>query len=294
MKMYYYKTSPPNFGDELNVWLWPRLLPNFFDQDDGNLFLGIGSIIFDYFSPASKKIVFGSGYAGYTPIPKIDQSWQFYFVRGRLTADVLGIDPGLAVGDAAILVRSCVPTRPPRKYKVSFMPHWESAENGTWAEVCELAGIHYINPCDSVEQVLEEIMSSGLVVTEAMHGAIVSDAVRIPWIAIAPIQGEHQMKWLDWSSALDFAVGPSKLPVSNAFELSLAMTKGNKKWAGRIRKRGQALRYLTRRTFIARAAEGLSQVAKMTPSLSSDKAIERAHGAMIDKLEILRQDYRKL
>jgi hypothetical protein len=291
MKMYYYKASHRNFGDELNVWLWSRLLPDFFDEDDSALFLGIGSILFDFFPRGSKKVVFGSGYGGYTPLPIIDETWHIYFVRGRLTADILGVDQSLALGDAAILLRSCILVRPPRKYPVSFMPHWESALNGTWGEVCSVLGMHYIDPCAGVEQVLDEIMSSGLVITEAMHGAIVSDALRIPWIAIAPIHGEHRMKWLDWASALDLSFEAAKLNVSNAFELSLALTKGNKKWAGRIRKRAQVLRWVAPNNFIDRAAENLSRIAKITPSLSTDRAIERAHEAMVNKLEILSRNH---
>jgi succinoglycan biosynthesis protein ExoV len=289
MKMYYYKTPRPNFGDELNVWLWSRLLPDFFDEDDRTLFLGIGSILFDFFPPDRRKIVFGSGYAGYTPPPIIDKSWQFYFVRGRLTTNVLGIDRGLAVGDAAILLRSCVELVPQRKYTVSFMPHWQSAVDGTWSEVCNVAGVHYIDPCASVERVLGEIMSSELVITEAMHGAIVSDALRVPWLAIMPIQVKHRMKWFDWASALDISIEPSKLTASNALELSLAITNGSDKWAGRIRNRAQILRRLARDHFVDRAAESLSRIAKITPSLSADTAIERAHETMINKLEILRR-----
>lgn len=291
MKMYYYKTPRPNFGDELNVWLWSRLLPDFFDGDDRTLFLGIGSILFDSFPRETRKIVFGSGYAGYTPSPIIDESWQFYFVRGRLTADILGIDRSLAVGDAAILLRSCIELLPQRKYAVSFMPHWQSAVDGTWSEVCNLAGIHFIDPCASVERVLGDIMSSGLVITEAMHGAIVSDALRVPWLSIMPIQVQHRMKWVDWASALDISIKSSKLVASNALEFSLAMTNGSNRWAGRIRKRAQILRSVARHHFVCRAAEGLSRIAKITPSLSADRAIERAHETMIDKLEILRRNH---
>jgi succinoglycan biosynthesis protein ExoV len=291
MKMIYFKTTRPNFGDELNVWLWPRLLPGFLDDDESTLFLGIGSILYDSFPRDSKKIVFGSGYGGYTSLPTIDESWKFHFVRGRLTAGSLGIDPSLGLGDAAILLRSCVEVRPQRKHAVSYMPHWESAANGEWSEVCALAGMHYIDPCASVEQVLDDIMSSGLVITESMHGAIVSDALRIPWIPVAPILAEHRMKWLDWASALDLTISPLKLNVSNAFELSLRMTRGNKRWTGRIGKRARALRHVARNVFIHRAAEGLSRIAKTTPSLSEDRVIERAHETMVSKLEILRRDH---
>ena len=114
MKMYFYRGRRPNFGDELNVWLWPRLLPGFFDADERELFIGVGSTLFDFLPPQSRKIVFGAGYGGYTAVPAIDERWRFYFVRGRLTAAALGLDARLGVGDAAILVRSCVLGRPGR------------------------------------------------------------------------------------------------------------------------------------------------------------------------------------
>ena len=63
MKMFAFRGKVSNFGDELNHWLWPKLLPaNFFDDDDGKLFLGIGSILYDSHPAKSQKIVFGAGY----------------------------------------------------------------------------------------------------------------------------------------------------------------------------------------------------------------------------------------
>lgn len=86
MQMYHYRGASPNFGDELNVWMWPRLLPDFFDGSANELFLCIGSILFDFHPQNSRKIVFGAGYGGYTAPPQIDDSWDFYFVRGLLTS----------------------------------------------------------------------------------------------------------------------------------------------------------------------------------------------------------------
>ena len=48
MKMYFYRGRRPNFGDELNDWLWPPLLPGFFDDDERELFIGIGSTLYDF------------------------------------------------------------------------------------------------------------------------------------------------------------------------------------------------------------------------------------------------------
>jgi hypothetical protein len=43
MKMYYCKLERPNFGDDLNVWLWPRLLPDFFDEDESTMAMTMGN-----------------------------------------------------------------------------------------------------------------------------------------------------------------------------------------------------------------------------------------------------------
>ncbi len=93
MKLYYYRGRQPNFGDELNPWMWLQLLPNLFSEDDSSTFLGVGSILYDHFPEDTLKIVFGAGYGAYTPAPNVHTgSWDIYFVRGPQTAEVLGLD----------------------------------------------------------------------------------------------------------------------------------------------------------------------------------------------------------
>jgi succinoglycan biosynthesis protein ExoV len=292
MKMYFYRGRRPNFGDELNVWLWPRLLQGFFDYDERELFIGIGSTLFDFLPPESRKIVFGSGYGGYTAAPTIDERWRFYFVRGRLTTAALGLDADLGVGDGAILVRSCVP-RPARKpHRISFMPHWESAADGQWAEASRAAGLHYIDPCDTVENVLQQIQESEVLVAEAMHGAVVADALRVPWIPVRPIQPPNRAKWHDWASALDMTLRWALVSPSNALELTMSLTGRRKRYAGSIRARGQRLRAIAPRAFRELAARSLARVASREPSLSSDAAIDRAHTRMLEALDRLKTDFR--
>ena len=58
VKLYYYKATAGNFGDDLNSWLWDRLLPNAFDgicyhrhsshernNNENTLFVGIGTLL---------------------------------------------------------------------------------------------------------------------------------------------------------------------------------------------------------------------------------------------------------
>jgi succinoglycan biosynthesis protein ExoV len=291
MKMYYCKTPKPNFGDELNSWLWPQLIDAKFDSDNSKLFLGIGSILYDSFPKEVLKVVVGAGYGGYTPPPKIDDSWRIYFVRGKLTAKHLLIDAELGIGDAAILIRSCIGPEPKKVHKVSFMPHWESTLVGDWSSVCQEAGIHYLDPCAKVTEVIQGIRESELVVTEAMHGAIVSDALRVPWIPVRPIDQSHRMKWDDWASALDMSLMPSVLTASTFPEYLSGRL--NSHTATRILQRqvGKLIRRVSRASFLDSAASRLTSIATGTPCMSSDSAITSAHEKMLTKLEAFSRDF---
>jgi len=291
MKMYYFNGSPPNFGDELNRWLWPRLLPNFFNEQTDRIFLGIGSILFDFFPPTARKIVFGAGYGGYTAPPRMDKSWEIYFVRGPITARAVGINETHGIGDSAILLRSCIQSRPAKQFKVSFMPHWESLDDGDWPAVCTEAGIHLINPCISVESVLNDILASELVVTEAMHGAIVADALRVPWVPARPIQAQHRQKWNDWASALHIDLRPVTLSPSTGLEAVMSQLANNNKNAQRVRRRGRFLKSVTPLYFRERAARSLRKLASMPSALSQDSDIERAHQLMLEQLHVLSRRY---
>ena len=66
-----------------------------------------------------------------------------------------------------------------------------------------------IDPCGGVERVIADILASELLVTEAMHGAIVADALRVPWVPVRPVQPTNRGKWFDWASALDIELGRS-------------------------------------------------------------------------------------
>jgi succinoglycan biosynthesis protein ExoV len=291
MKMYYYRGPRPNFGDALNAWLWPRLLPDFFDNDESALFLGIGSILYDFLPPAARKVVCGAGYGGYTPVPRIDERWAFYFVRGPVTARTLGLDPSLAIGDAAILVRSCVSHRPRKAHRASFMPHWESAIDGNWSDVSSRAGLHYIDPCGDVERVIADILASEIVVTEAMHGAIVADALRVPWVPVRPVQSPNRGKWVDWASALGLELRPQPIAPSNALEYAISLTAGRKHKVRALRTRGQRLRRVGRAVFERRAVKALVAASNGPSHLSTDSAIESAHARMLDQLDRLRRDF---
>lgn len=289
MKLSYYTGPVPNFGDELNPWLWQRLLPRgFLDQDPSELFIGIGSIISDEWPAGAMKHVIGSGYGGYTAAPDLhDGSWNVVFVRGPRTAQKLGLQPETAICDSAVLLRTTSLPAPAAGVDVAFMPHFHSLERGFWSEACRMAGIRMIDPRDDVEMVLAQIRGAQMLITEAMHGAIVADALRTPWVAVRPIHGANSDKWLDWAEALKIDLRVHPLLPTSLLEAWLVMTRTPKFHGPRAYRWNTSLpatpinAVLTRR-----AARHLARLAQQEPQLSDEAVIarvtDRAEAALAD------------
>jgi succinoglycan biosynthesis protein ExoV len=212
VKLFYYQDPEGNFGDDLNAWLWPRLIPDLLDDDDDTLFVAIGSILDRRIPQEPQKVVFGTG-VGYGLLPVLDERWQIWCVRGPLTARALGLPARLAVTDPAALVRT-VRTGPVSKpHRVSFVPHFRSPRRAEAAgldlyKLCASVGINYIDPRKGVEHVLAAIESSQMVLAEAMHGAIVADALRIPWVPLQLYDQILNLKWHDWCGSVGIKYTP--------------------------------------------------------------------------------------
>jgi succinoglycan biosynthesis protein ExoV len=205
VQLYYYRDPAGNFGDDLNPWLWPKLLsvPVEHCFDDDTLFIGVGSLLNHKVPPTpAKKIVFGAG-CGYGTTPDITPAWRFYCVRGPLSAHVLDLPPTAAVSDAALLVRGYLePTANETVHRAAFMPHHLTHHYDRWQPICDELGIAYVDPTAPVEHTLETIRTSAVVITEAMHGAIVADAFRVPWIPVRTRPRISRFKWTDWSHSM--------------------------------------------------------------------------------------------
>ncbi len=293
MKLTYFEGTPPNFGDELNTSLWQHFLPpDFFDQDAATLFVGVGSVILHNYPKAARKVVMGSGYGGYTVMPDVhDGSWDIRFVRGPQTAEMLGLDPKLVIADAAILLRETPLPAPAKGIRTAFMPHYESVERGNWQAACDLADVHFLDPTKPTEVLISEILGADLVIAEAMHGAIVSDALRTPWIGVKPMHHVHRFKWADWARALDIELRPQFLFPSNCREGWAAATGRSGSGARARAVCGSALARPFNATCTLLAARSLRRLAKGAPQLSPDRAIANATERALAEVDRLMEDY---
>lgn len=293
MKLLYFRhPKAPNFGDELNPWLWPRLLGNVLDEDESVVFIGIGSVLSNDYPAKVRKYVMGAGYGAYLPPPVVDETWKFSFVRGPQTAEALGLDPRTAITDGAILLRAVYDCGPkPKRFRASYIPHWESFYTGDWERVCRWAGVNLIDPRNPVEQVLEEIAASEVVVAEAMHGAIVADNLRVPWIPVLPLATIHRFKWTDWTRSLGLEYLPYHVAPSSWMELEPALSRLRQRWV-RSRSVVPAKRVSSPKprrmldgSLTAAAAARLRWLATCEPILSrdtviadlSERALEKVH-----------------
>lgn len=229
-----------NFGDALNPVLFERLLPGLLDEDRGTVVLGIGSglaRVLPRFTSRRDVVVLGAG-AGYVghrlrwgrgfprealgvtqPVGPPGASTcaydtsrvRFYFVRGPLTARFLGLEPELAIGDPALLTSRLSWGPVQRTGRPAFMPHVSTAARADLRPACEQLGIDYVDPRDDVASVMQQIRASDVLITEALHGAVVADSFRVPWTPVFASGWVLQFKWRDFSSSLGLPYAPLRI-----------------------------------------------------------------------------------
>jgi succinoglycan biosynthesis protein ExoV len=293
MILYQWRGAAPNFGDELNSLLWPRLLPSFFDQDESTRFLGIGSVLDDRHDRRAIKLVAGSGYGGYERRIELDETWVIHWVRGQHTARGLNLPPELGLGDPASLLplSGLAPAAvlDPGSGGTGFMPHFESAMRGAWQEVCDAAGVTLIDPRGDPHAIIAAIAACRVVLSEALHGAIVADALRVPWIAIRPLAPIHRPKWFDWAETLGLRLEFHTVPPSSALE-RVHLSRLSDYHMGRrvMHRRGAMLRGIASRRHIDRAADAMRLAAGAEPRLSGDAMLDRAQSRMLETIAVLR------
>lgn len=300
MKLFYFqrRDGMSNFGDDLNAWLWPQLLPGLFDDDETTVFIGIGTLL-NHLLPqrvpnAKKLLIFGTG-AGYgQPLTAIKDRCQIYCLRGKLSARQLNQPEKLAITDGAVLVRRLFQPSGKKTSRFSFMPHIHHAKfaGPIWQDVCARVGFGYIDPSWPVEKVLDSISQTEVILAEAMHGAIVADALRVPWIPVVTSPRISSFKWQDWCSSLELAYHPYYLPpLLGSYPRFDNRRLAHKHWENCVKQEGwlalcQLLR--ARQSLWAKQLLRITQVA--CPNLSSQGHIERLTVELESQLDRLKKD----
>jgi succinoglycan biosynthesis protein ExoV len=213
-----------NFGDALNPMIMEHFLPNFFDGIDDVQFLGIGSILgLKRPAPTTRRVVvFSSGYGGgdpgtygELPTPRELEMYDFRCVRGALTAELLNLDKRKAICDGAILLPLVLgadrkTTTGTIGKGIAFMPHVSSLVfNPGLPELLGSVDIRVLDPRDDVQTLIEQIASTKTLYAEAMHGAIVADSLRVPWVPVHSNKSINAFKWNDFCQSMGVQYAPN-------------------------------------------------------------------------------------
>jgi succinoglycan biosynthesis protein ExoV len=291
---YHFPNGLSNFGDDLNPWLWQQLIPHCLDQDPNTVFVGIGTLLNQGLPQADRTVVFGTGVGYGKTTPLVDDSWKIYALRGPLSAKALGVAPDFAVTDGAILIRQVFQPQGTKTHPLSFIPHFTHAvyAGAAWRAVCEQAGIHYIDPCAPIEDVLTAIAQTEVLLAEAMHGAIIADALRVPWIPITTSPRILPFKWQDWCLSVGVAYHPHYLStqqdlypkVKGLYRPPMHYLNWMKQWGWQT----VAISQQPRQAAIAAQLLHIAKTAR--PSLSTDATVKRLTQIMVDKLAEFEQD----
>jgi succinoglycan biosynthesis protein ExoV len=302
MKLCYYLGN--NFGDSLNPLLFSKLLPGFFDDNDDIVFLGIGSILgLEKGSSNTKKIiVFSSGYGAgrpdiYGEEPELTEKYDIRCVRGPLTAKHFNLDEKKAVCDGAILLPDVLPVSPMgnKQYKYSFIPHHVS-ENmfDRWEQLFKDSSIHLIHPSCKVEEVVDQIVNSECVITEAMHGAILADSYRVPWIPVKMYSHINSFKWMDWLASFNMNYSP--IEVTSLFNLhhiyDLISTKTNiSRESGIVSLLGSTYRIYQRYSLEGKVKKEFKRVKHSKWYLTPEKDLNEKKELLMNRLYEIKKAY---
>jgi len=271
-----------NFGDDLNPIILKALFKKEIIESDQVCIVGIGTLIdaekMDKIKNYEKKIIFSSG-AGYGSRPDIfDSSWDIACVRGPVTCEWLGLDHKKAITDGAVLLdkiffTNSILKHPDKKTspgtRVVFVPHirthWQIGN--ILRIICLNKEIIYLPPDQDPQTFVEKIRDSDIAICEAMHGAIVADTVRTPWICCSLLY-HNEFKWRDWCASLELPYHVRKISADVA-------------WAdGTLFKRG--FRRLIRPINRKRLENELNKVRHSKPSLSNASLLADKKGALCD------------
>ncbi|MFC5571352.1 polysaccharide pyruvyl transferase family protein [Lysobacter yangpyeongensis] len=232
MRLKYCKLPHGNFGDDLNVELWPALFPDLETKHPDTWLYGVGTILGGT-QPEGPKVVLGSG-CGYRGTPQLGSEWKVYWVRGPGTAKKCHLDPALGLGDAAVLWPPLQRERAPVQARIGLVPHHKSYDSFDWDTLARDAGLYPIDPRQSPQAVADAIASCERVLTESLHGAIFADALGVPWRATVLARRFNDFKWQDWLDTLGMKLHTAEVHVELKRELSTAKAIGNflTRWVG--------------------------------------------------------------
>jgi succinoglycan biosynthesis protein ExoV len=213
---------------------------------------------------------------------------------------MLNLPERYALTDGAYCLSFLEQPAAPSNGSVVFMPHHKSEFDVDWRSLCSELNWTYASPTLTVEEGLATIRSARLVVTEAMHGAIVADIYRVPWVPIRYGFRSLDAKWDDWCHSVSLRYLPIDVPPLLDARLSgrETMERMGKKMLGSLGLGKPAWRATPVFRSGRKARERALNLLRRIPCsgetfLSSDPALERIKQRLSEQIERFRMEYER-
>lgn len=196
----------PNFGDDLNPFLWQAILakPIRLVRRNEPHVLGMGSILE---LATESSLVAGAGFLR-QPHSGTRVNASVLSVRGSLSADFLEA-PAL-LGDPAVLTSLLFPRSSKPSPKVGLVPHVTEI-NKYLAK--PIPGVEIIDVRLHPLEVVARIANCSRILSRSLHGLIVADSFQVPNLWLAPnsdmLGGEF--KFLDYYSTTNSRPVPQSI-----------------------------------------------------------------------------------
>lgn len=199
-----------NWGDDINF----TFLNNIFDtelcfNDSGDStenYCLIGSILNNRYVNKN-TIVWGSGTQD-ASIKLTSKPKKVLAVRGPLTRNYLlkqGIECPEIYGDPSVLLPYFYKPNVKKKYKIGLIPHWESLNTPMVKELCKDSRVHLIKMkgYNYWTDVIDEILACEYIVSESLHGLIVSESYGIPNLWCNITLNKYNIKFHDYFKSIN-------------------------------------------------------------------------------------------
>ncbi|MGO2883008.1 polysaccharide pyruvyl transferase family protein [Corynebacterium variabile] len=191
-----------NFGDEMSKDIVAATFGQkveWSSAEKANL-VAVGSVLERIERAGTPVSVWGTGLrSGEVPTSSAGREMRILAVRGRSTADRLGLGSDIPLGDPGLLAREVFGAAGPR-LGIVYVPHFsELAQWGRVVRFCELIGATIVLPTDSPRRVIPLIGAAEVVISASLHGIIVADSYGVPTVPLLPFSGlESPFKYHDY------------------------------------------------------------------------------------------------
>ncbi|MGY6695273.1 MAG: polysaccharide pyruvyl transferase family protein [Roseinatronobacter sp.] len=177
--------------------------------------------------------------------------------------------------------------------KTVFVPHHLTVVGELGSEISnaveQALDIEIVSPREDFRVVIDSIRSAELVLTESLHGAIIADAFRIPWRAVALSPMFNWFKWRDWSYSVE---------IEPEIYAAFGTTNLASRWLGKLKRRvnfprnldldWRKDRLLSRNQVCDEIVRVLQTAMRASPQLSPQWAVE----ARMDDFEKAIREFR--